>query len=106
MAPSWTPARRTGCRNDQRSRSRPERGCSTIILQDCAVDHPHRRKAADPMKKILVLLGILTSLAILAVLAILLFLDINAHKPKIETAATQALGMDVKIQGKAAMSLS
>jgi len=80
-------------------------GRSNIILHDCAVDHPHRRKAADPMKKILVLLGILTSLAILAVLAILLFLDINAHKPKIETAATQALGMEVKIQGKASLRL-
>src|SRR4030067_543181 len=80
-------------------------GCSNIMLHDCALNHPHRRKAADPMKKILVLLGIMTSLAILAVLAILLFLDINAHKPKIETAATQALGMEVKIQGKASLRL-
>jgi len=57
------------------------------------------------MKKILVLLGIMTALAVLAILAILLFLDINAHKPKIETAATQALGMEVKIQGKASLRL-
>ncbi len=57
------------------------------------------------MKKVLVVLGILVGLVVVAVIALLLLVDVNAYKPRIEAAATDALGMELKIGGKAALRL-
>ncbi len=57
------------------------------------------------MKRFLVILGLLAGLAAVAVIALLLLVDVNAYKPRIEAAATDALGMELRIQGKAALLL-
>ncbi|OYV67651.1 MAG: hypothetical protein B7Z74_09370, partial [Deltaproteobacteria bacterium 21-66-5] len=57
------------------------------------------------MKKLLVALGILAALLALAGVAILVLVDVNAHKPRIETAVSDALGMEFRIQGKARLRL-
>ncbi len=57
------------------------------------------------MKKVLVILGLLVVLAVVAAIALLLLVDVNAYKPRIEAAATDALGMELRIQGKAALRL-
>src|SRR5512143_540680 len=57
------------------------------------------------MKRFLVILGLLAGLAAVAVIALLLLVDVNAYKPRIEAAATDALGMEFRIQGKAALRL-
>ncbi len=57
------------------------------------------------MKKLLVALGILVGLLVLAGVAILVFVDVNAHKPRIETAVSDALGMEFRIRGKAGLRL-
>lgn len=58
-----------------------------------------------PMKKLLIALGILVVLVILAGVAILALVDVNAHKPRIESAVSDALGMEFRIRGKARMRL-
>src|SRR3972149_2578859 len=45
------------------------------------------------MKKLLVALGILVGLLVLAGAAIVLLVDVNAHKPRIETAVSDAPGV-------------
>ena len=57
------------------------------------------------MKKLLVALGILVGLLVLAGVAIILLVDVNAHKPRIETAVSDALGMEFRIRGKAGLRL-
>jgi len=57
------------------------------------------------MKKLLVALGILVGLLVLAGAAIVLLVDVNAHKPRIETAVSDALGMEFRIRGKAGLRL-
>jgi len=57
------------------------------------------------MKKLLVALGILVGLLVLAGVAIVLLVDVNAHKPRIETAVSDALGMEFRIRGKARLRL-
>lgn len=57
------------------------------------------------MKKLLVILAILVGLAVVAVIALLLLVDVNAYKPRIETAAGDALGMELRINGKASLRL-
>ncbi len=57
------------------------------------------------MKKLLVVLAVLVGLAVVAVIALLVLVDVNAYKPRIEAAATDALGMELRIQGKAALRL-
>ena len=54
-------------------------------------------------KKTLVIAGIGALVIIAAIVAVLLF-DINAHKPAIETAASRAIGLDVRINGKMGLS--
>ncbi len=49
------------------------------------------------MKKVLVILGLLVVLAVVAAIALLLLVDVNAYKPRIEAAATDALGMELRI---------
>jgi uncharacterized protein involved in outer membrane biogenesis len=57
------------------------------------------------MKKLLISLGILVSLLVLSGIAILVLVDVNAHKPRIESAVTDALGMEFRIRGKARLRL-
>lgn len=57
------------------------------------------------MKRYLVLAGLLIGLVVLALLAIVLLVDVDAYKPRIEAAASDALGLEVKIRGKASLSL-
>ena len=45
------------------------------------------------------------ALLLLAVVAILLFVDVNAHKPRLEAAASDALGMEVRIGGRMGIGL-
>jgi uncharacterized protein involved in outer membrane biogenesis len=44
-------------------------------------------------------------LLILAAVALVLFVDVNAHKPRLEAAASDALGMEVRIGGKLGIGL-
>jgi len=44
--------------------------------------------------------GGLLALLILAAVALVLFVDVNAHKPRLEAAASDVLGMEVRIVGK------
>ena len=53
------------------------------------------------MKKLLFSLGILIGLGVLAGIAILVFVDVNAHKPRIESAVSEMTGMEFRIRGKA-----
>lgn len=57
------------------------------------------------MKKLVVALGILIALVLLAGVAILLLVDVNAYKPRIESAVSDALGMEFRILGKARLRL-
>ena len=57
------------------------------------------------MKKLLISLGILVALLVLAGVAILLVVDVNAHKPRIESAVSDALGMEFRIRGKGRLRL-
>ncbi len=57
------------------------------------------------MKKLLAALGILAALLVLAGVAILVLVDVNAHKPRIESAVSDALGMEFRIRGKARLRL-
>ena len=57
------------------------------------------------MKKILIALGALLGLLFLAGIAIVSLVDVNAHKPRIEAAVSDALEMEFRIQGKAGLRL-
>ena len=57
------------------------------------------------MKKILIALGILVALIIIGVVAAVSLIDVNSYKPKIETAAHDATGLELKINGKISISL-
>ncbi|RJP22042.1 MAG: AsmA family protein [Deltaproteobacteria bacterium] len=58
------------------------------------------------MKRVLAVLGILAVLLVLAGVAIVLLVDVNAHKPRIEAAVSDALGMEFRILGRAALRLT
>jgi len=49
--------------------------------------------------------GGIFALLILAVVALVLFVDVNTHKPRLEAAASDALGMEVRIGGKLGIGL-
>lgn len=51
------------------------------------------------MKTALIVIGGLAGTLLLAALAVLLFVDVDALKPRVETAASGALGMDVTVEG-------
>jgi len=57
------------------------------------------------MKKVLVALVVLAGLLVLAGIAVIFLVDVNAYKPRIETAVSDALGMEFRIQGKAGLRL-
>jgi AsmA protein len=52
------------------------------------------------LKIILFTVGGFVGLLVLAALALLLFVDANAYKPRLEAAASKALGMDVSVGGR------
>jgi uncharacterized protein involved in outer membrane biogenesis len=49
--------------------------------------------------------GGIVALLILAAVALVLFVDVNAHKPRLEAAASDALGMEVRIGGRLGIGL-
>ena len=51
-------------------------------------------------KRILFVLGCIAVLLVLLITALVLFINVNVYKPRIEAAASDAIGMDFKIGGK------
>jgi uncharacterized protein involved in outer membrane biogenesis len=51
-------------------------------------------------KRILFVFGCVAALLVFAITALVLFIDVNVYKPRIEAAASDAMGMDFKIGGK------
>jgi uncharacterized protein involved in outer membrane biogenesis len=74
----------------------------SCYTEDCAGSPPDliKGKRMANKRKIIpfVAVGIL-SLLILASVALVLFVDVNAHKPRLEAAASDDLGMEVRIGG-------
>ncbi len=60
---------------------------------------------ANKRKIALFAAGGLFALLLLAAVALVLFVDVNAHKPQLETAASDALGMEVRIGGRLGIGL-
>jgi uncharacterized protein involved in outer membrane biogenesis len=55
---------------------------------------------ANKRKIVLFAAGGIVALLVLAAVALVLFVDVNAHKPWLEAAASDALGMEVRIGGR------
>ena len=55
------------------------------------------------LKRILVTVGGVVGLLVLAACAVLLFVDVDRYKPRLEAAASDALGMDVRVDGRLGM---
>ena len=55
---------------------------------------------SKPLKIILFVVGGLVGLLILVAVALLVFVDINVYKPRLEVAASRALGMEVRVGGR------
>lgn len=55
------------------------------------------------LKRILFIIGGAVGLLVIVTLAVLLFVDVNRYKPRLERAASDALGMDVRIGGRLRM---
>ena len=51
------------------------------------------------LKILLYALGGLAGILLLAALAVMLFVDLDAYKPRVEEAASEALGMNVSVEG-------
>ena len=60
---------------------------------------------ANQRKIALFAAGGIFALLILAAVALVLFVDVNAHKPRLEAAASDALGMEVRIGGRLRIGL-
>jgi AsmA protein len=56
------------------------------------------------VKKILIAAGLLAALIIIGVIAAVALVDVNSYKPKIEAAALDATGLELKINGKISLS--
>src|SRR3972149_5648185 len=63
------------------------------------------KRMANKRKIALFAAGGLFALLLLAAVALLLFVDVNAHKPRLEAAASDALGMEVRIGGRMGIGL-
>src|SRR3989337_2968306 len=63
------------------------------------------KRMADKRKIALFAGGGLFAILLLTVVALLLFLDVNAHKPRLEALASDALGMEVRIGGRMGIGL-
>ncbi|MDO8705251.1 MAG: AsmA family protein [Sulfuricaulis sp.] len=55
---------------------------------------------SKPLKIILFAVGGFVGLLILVAVALLVFVDINVYKPRLEVAASRALGMEVRVGGR------
>jgi uncharacterized protein involved in outer membrane biogenesis len=55
------------------------------------------------LKRILVAAGSVVGLLVLGACAVLLFVDVDRYKPRLEAAASDALGMDVRVDGRLGM---
>ncbi len=55
---------------------------------------------SKPLKIILFAVGGFMGLLILVVVALLVFVDINVYKPRLEAAASRALGMEMRVGGR------
>src|SRR2546422_139692 len=62
-----------------------------------------KRLMSRSLKRILFTIGGAVGLLVLAALALLLFVDVNRYKPRLEVAASEALGMDVRVGGRLGM---
>ena len=56
-------------------------------------------------RRLLIGIGILAATSFIVAAGIALFLDVDRYKPSIEAAASEALGMEFKIRGKASLQL-
>ena len=63
------------------------------------------KRMANKRKIALFAAGGLFALLLLALVALLLFVDVNAHKPRLEAAVSDALGMEVRIGGRMGIGL-
>jgi hypothetical protein len=54
--------------------------------------------------RVLIAAGSLVALSIMAAIVVVLLFDINSYKPRIETSASEATGLDVRINGKMGLS--
>jgi len=59
---------------------------------------------AAKRKKVLMIAGVVIALIVIAAIAGFLLFDINSYKPRIETAASDAISLDVRINGKMGLS--
>jgi uncharacterized protein involved in outer membrane biogenesis len=57
------------------------------------------------MRKVLFVSGGIVALFILTIIALVLFVDLSAYKPRIEAAASDIMGMEVRINGKIGIGL-
>ncbi len=55
-------------------------------------------------KKVLMIAGVVVALIVISAIIVILLFDINAYKPRIETAASQVTGLNVKVNGKMGLS--
>ncbi len=58
------------------------------------------RRIPKPLKVLLFALGAVAAVLVLAALAVWAFVDVDAYKPRVESAASRALGMDVTVEGR------
>jgi AsmA protein len=78
----------------------------TWQMHICGIDARHGVKALRPKRKrgLAIAGGVVALIIIAGIVAALLF-NINAYKSKIETVASEASGLDVRINGKMGLSL-
>jgi hypothetical protein len=60
---------------------------------------PGERKMTPKQKRILLVSGSVAVLLVVVVTVLVLFINVNVYKPRIEAAASDAIGMDFKIDG-------
>jgi uncharacterized protein involved in outer membrane biogenesis len=63
------------------------------------------RPMPRPLKILLLIVSGLAGLIVLIAVGVHFFVDVNAYKPQLETAASEALGMEVKIEGSLRIDL-
>jgi uncharacterized protein involved in outer membrane biogenesis len=56
-------------------------------------------------KTVLMIAGIVVALIVIGTIVVVLLFDINSYKPRIETAASESTGLDVRINGEMGLSL-
>ena len=71
-----------------------------FVMDDGRINKKQVRPMLKPLKISLFVIGGIASLVILVVITLYYFVDINAHKPRLEAVASEALGMEVKVGGR------